>query len=50
MGFAILPCFAGIFVVATSDGIVRAHQRAEQGCEIVPGNHWNAVNFDQWED
>ena len=50
MGFSILPCFAGIFVAAAVNGLAREHMRAEKGREITPGNHWNAVNFDQWED
>ena len=49
MGASILPCFAGIFIVAAANGLVREHMRAEKGREIIPGNHWNAVDFNQWE-
>lgn len=48
MGIGITLSMVGIFVAATVNSLAREHARIERGKEIIPGQHWDAVDFTRW--
>ncbi|PZO98196.1 MAG: hypothetical protein DI609_11295 [Corynebacterium urealyticum] len=48
MGIGITLSMVGIFVAATVNSLSREHARIERGKEIIPGQHWDAVDFTRW--
>lgn len=50
MGIGIALSITGIALAATVNGLARANMRAEAARTIIPGKHWNAVDFMAWKE
>ena len=50
MGIGIALSLTGIALAATVNGLARANMRAEAARTIIPGDHWNDVDFTAWKE
>ena len=50
MGIGIALSLTGIALAATVNGLAREAMRAEAARTIIPGDHWNAVDFMAWKN